>query len=347
MAIHAHLIGHRDAGRFASRGRGTHAISPAAQASNAIAAAVAAVLCLASAAPVRAGSLRLLSNAPEHYDFVEIPRLPKAFGSGEFTFEISVKLDTRFAVGPVMRGTKAQLLNWSNIDIEPYSEDGWWLAGNWLLDGLTRPNGFGPKDTREGSFGLQIYGGGRLRWLFSDGSADALKGKLWAVEAYPATTAPSLLDDQWHRVACVRRWRGDSAATLELWIDGTRISTQDIPLRRDMRVYWDHLPHARNPAELHGWSLGSEVMTAWNFFFTQYEDYKGLVDEIGFWSRAASEDELRAGITARLAPSPRGLEAHVSFDEGSGNRIRDRIDRSDVWMLHREQNNSWSTEDAP
>jgi len=31
------------------------------------------------------------------------------------------------------------------------------------LDGHTRPDGFTPDKTREGTFSLQFYGGGRLR----------------------------------------------------------------------------------------------------------------------------------------------------------------------------------------
>ncbi len=57
-------------------------------------------------------------------------------------------------------------------------------------------------------------------------------------------------------------------------------------MRVNMRQFWDSLPHPRNPKAVGGWCWGSEVMTAWNYYFTQYEDYKGLLAELRFWDRA-------------------------------------------------------------
>lgn len=155
--------------------------------------AVALVLAAVLAAPAHAGSLRFVENAPTHYDFVDIPSLPGEFGRGEFAFELWVKPDATYPIGPTVRASYAQLRNWTDADPEPYSSDGWWLAGNWLLDGHTRPEGFMPGDTREGTFSLQFYGGGRLRWTFADAKGGMPKGMVYAVQAWPATSTPSLL----------------------------------------------------------------------------------------------------------------------------------------------------------
>jgi len=256
-----------------------------------------------------------------------------------------VKPDNRFAVGPVRRSTIDQLTNWSEEDAEPYSNGGWWWAGNWLLDGFTRPHGITTQDTREGSFGLQFYGGGRVRWTFADGNLQAPLGKVWAVERWPAKETPSLLDGKWHRIACVRRWRDPDGATLELWVDGQIVASTAIPTRVDMRKYWDKLPHPENPKAVGGWSIGSEVMTAWNYYFTQYEDYKGLVDEMEFWDRARSDEEL-SDWCRLTAERPAGLLAHFTFDEAAGEIIRDRIEPSYILQFHRLQDGSWSNEDA-
>jgi hypothetical protein len=301
---------------------------------------------LIAATEARSASLRFVANRPENYDFVDIRRLPAAFGSGEFTFEISVKPDNTFGVGPVRRATIDQLDNWAADDPQPYSDGGWWWAGNWLLDGFTRPHGISMRDTREGSFGLQLYGGGRVRWTFADGDEASPVGKVWAVQAWPATQAPSLLDGKWHHIVCVRRWRAPAGARLELWIDGTQVATTDIPERVDMRRYWDKLPHPQNPRAVGGWSIGSEVMTAWNYFFTQYEDYKGLVDDMKFWSRALDAKELAANAHAVEGGNARGLLAHFDFEEGHGDVTRDRIHPAYELLLHRMTPDSWSSDDA-
>jgi len=300
---------------------------------------------LVLAAPVHAASLRLVESRPTAYDFVDVARLPAEFGRGEFALELWVKPDAGYPVGPVWRAGYNQLTNWSDADPQPYSGDGWWLAGNWLLDGHTRPEGFGPGDSREGTFSLQFYGGGRLRWMFADTKEGMPKGMVHAVQAWPAASTPSLLDGRWHHVVAVRRWREPSGATLELWVDGKRIAATDIPHRTDMRRFWDKLAHPGDPAELGGWALGAEVMTAWNYAFTQYEDYKGLVDDLRFWGRAPSPEEIAAWADGGRA-SGRPL-AHFAFDEGRGDAARDAVDPGYALKLHRAGPDAWSPEDAP
>ncbi len=293
----------------------------------------------------RSASLRLLESAPQRFDFVDIPSLPSDFGRAEFAFELWIKPDASFPVGPTWRASKNQLRNWSDADPEPMSAPGWWLAGNFLLDGHTRPRGFDPDATREGTFSLQFYGGGRLRWMFADGDLD-VPGKVWSVQAWPASTVPSLLDDRWHHIVAQRRWRTPEGAVLELWIDGQLQARREIPQRVDMRRWWDALAHPDDPLELGGWALGAEVMTAWDQVFNQYEDYKGLVDELRLWSRALDGAQIAAAARGEPLATDAVL-AHFSFDKNSGEIITDRIDPDYRLRLHRGQARSWAREDAP
>lgn len=311
------------------------------------AAGLVAFAALAAPNPVQAGSLYFGANRPEQYDFADLAELPAEFGRGEFTFEIWVKPDNGFPVGSTERGSKDQLTHWSVADPDPYSSHGWWYPGNWLLDGHTRPSGFGPGDSRAGTFSLQFYGGGRLRWMFADGAGNMPKGMVHAVQSRPTESTPSLLDGKWHHVAAVRRWRQPAGATLELWIDGIRIGATDIPGRVNMRRFWDKLPHPDDPPEVGGWAFGSEVMVAWDFFFTQYEDYKGWMDELRLWGRALSPAEIAVAAKGTGSGRPKGLLARFAFEEGRGGATCDSFDKQLCMTLHRTRADTWSSDNAP
>jgi hypothetical protein len=302
---------------------------------------------LLCASPAAAGSLYFSANRPEQYDFADLAALPTAFGRGEFTFELWIKPDHRFPIGDTYRGSKNQLTHWSALDPEPYSSPGWWYAGNWLLDGHSRPEGFAPGNSRAGTFSLQFYGGGRLRWMFADGKDGMPQGMVHAVQAYPASSAPSLLDGRWHHVAAIRRWRRPSGATLELWVDGAQVAATHIPHRVDMRRFWDKLPHPADPPEVGGWAFGAEVMTAWDFFFTQYEDYKGWMDELRLWRRALTPAEIATAAKGVDDGRGEGLLSRFSFEEGRGGATCDSLNRSLCMTLHRTTRDSWSAENAP
>ena len=183
--------------------------------------------------------------------------------------------------------------------------------------------------------------------MFADAKDGMPKGMVHAVQAWPASTTPSLLDGKWHHVVAVRRWRETSGATLELWIDGRRIAATDIPRRTDMRRFWDKLAHPGDPTELGGWSFGAEVMTAWNYAFTQYEDYKGLIDGLRLWGRAPDAEEIAAWAAGRAPARREALLAHFRFEEGQGAVARDDIDPAYRLELHRIGPDAWSRDEAP
>lgn len=293
------------------------------------------------------GSLRFVESRPTAYDFADLPRLPPEFGRGEFALELWIKPDASFPVGEVWPPSYGQLTNWASEDVKPYSSSMWWVSGNWLLDGHTRPRGYGPGDPREGTLSLQFYGAGRLRFMFADKSEGMPKGGVYAVQAPVTAQTPSLLDNRWHHVVALRRWREPSGATLELWVDGARVGATDIPDRTDMRKFWDKLAHPDDPKQLGGWALGSEVMAAWNYAVTQFEDYKGLVDDLRLWGRALAPAEIAALARGRSTSRPPGLLAHFAFDEGRGAETRDRLNPGLRMVLHRTDPRAWSGENAP
>jgi hypothetical protein len=88
-------------------------------------------------------------------------------------------------------------------------------------------------------------------------------------------------------------------------------------------------------------------MTAWNYAFTQYEDYKGLVDELRFWGRALSPAEIERHAKGGLAASATGLLARYSFDEGTGSSAAATPAPQAPLRLHRMNSDNWSAEDAP
>jgi hypothetical protein len=114
-----------------------------------------------------------------------------------------------------------------------------------------------------------------------------------------------------------------------------------------MRRFWDKLAHPGDPVQLGGWSLGAEVMTAWNYAFTQYEDYKGLVDEVRLWGRAPSPEEIGEWAKGGPKRNAADLLAYFPMDERGGAVLRDRLNPRRSWKLHRESKRSWSAENAP
>jgi len=222
-------------------------------------------------------------SGPFDIDFGVQRDLPAGFGSGEFTLEVRFWADNTYPIGPTRpENTLAQCKNWAEEDHEPYSRSDWWFEGNFLLDGHNNNN------FEQGSFSLQFYGGGRLRWLFGDGAPD-IRQYCWSVGVYPALQTPSLLDGEWHWVSAVRRWNEAGGADLELWIDGALIATEHTSARTDLWTFWKDW-NAFYPEEA-GWYWGAEKQAAVRKL-RQYEDFKGKLSEIRFWSVALSPETL-------------------------------------------------------
>ena len=263
--------------------------------------------------------------------------IPNDFGSGEFTFQIWLKMDVSYPVGSTHPVTGDQQQNWSEADPQPYSAYDWWWRGNFLLDGHNN------SQFQNGTFSIQVYGGGRIRWLFGDGASRG--GGPWAVQAYPATTTSSLLDDNWHQVTLVRRWVGISSAQLELWVDDFLVATETSDRRTDMRTYWDAWNGFTVGQE--GWFWGVEKYSALSS--GSYEDYKGLIDEIRFWSSALSNAEIVAMYQQSVTGSEPSLVGVYHLDEGAGNNSCNMLnDKHCITMIIPPQDwVIWEMENAP
>jgi len=289
-----------------------------------------------------ASSLNFIQNATSDHEYGVQTSLPNGFGTGEFTLEIWLKPDHTKPVGAVTpEGSAQQLVNWYDGDPQPYSSGSWWWRGNFLLDGHN--NGGGAFE--DGTFSLQFYGGGRVRWDFGDGAAQT--GGHWSVQAWPATSTPSLLDGDWHQVTCVRRWSGVSSADLELWVDGALVATETSNVRTNMwTTYWSSWPGY--PSGQAGWFWGAEKQAAIGANgLTQYEDYKGLFDEMRFWSHAKSASELQNNWDDPVTGSETGLIGWYTFGEGSGASACNDLNSSNCITLQNTAPSIWNSEDAP
>jgi len=285
-----------------------------------------------------ASSIEFVENAANDHEYGRQLSLPSGFGVGEFTFEVWLRPNNSYPVGPVTQDSPGQLTNWSNVDNQPYSGSGWWFSGNFLLDGHNN-NAF-----EDGTFSLQFYGGGRVRWDFGDGQS-AGPGGHWSVQAYPANTTASLLDGQWHQVTCLRRWDGGTGAILELWVDGSLIATETTPARTNMATaYWNSW--AGFPLNGVGWYYGAEKQAAVGTL-SQYEDYKGLVDEMRFWSRAKTASELQNDWFKAVTGSEMGLVGWYRFSEGSGSTTCNSLGGSNCIQLINTDASIWDAGEPP
>lgn len=288
--------------------------------------------------PYRAdpASMEYFVNDALDYDYGVQTVLPTGFGEGEFTLELWIKPNESFPVGSTVSGAD-QRRNWSSSDVQPYSSESWWYAGNFLLDGHNN------NAAEDGTFSLQFYGGGRVRWLFGDGSYPG-PGSNWSVGAYPANTAPSLLDGAWHQLTLVRRWSGSSSSQLELWIDGELIAAEVTPVRPNMRQWWDSW--AGFPGAERGWFWGAEKQAAVGAL-DQYEDYKGLLDEVRFWDRAKSAAEIGNDFATPVSGSENGLVGVYRFIEGAGTSACDSLSANRCISIVNAPSGVWNGGDAP
>jgi hypothetical protein len=260
------------------------------------------------------GSLAFYANSGVD-DYARLLSLPPDFGTGEFTFELRIKLDETYPVGTA-GGTSTT--NWSSADPTRYTSSSWWYPGNFLLDGHNNSN------PAQGTFSLQVIGGGRLRWDFGDNSPSLTDGmgRLWAVQPVPASSAASLLDDKWHHVALVRRWSGASSATLEMWIDGVLIASETTNVRTNMQTYWAAWAGYGGGIQ-NGWLLGAEKFSAGGGAY--WDDYKGQVSYLRFYSRAKTATELANDWARDSTQGETGLVGLFQIGALAANRTYDTL----------------------
>lgn len=252
--------------------------------------------------------------------------LPNGFGDGEFAFELSIRPSV--VGGAIDLGSTASVKNdrWSNDDTTRYSSEYWWTLGNFLLDGHRNAGNW------SGSFNLQLYDGGRVRWLFADAAASGRIGNLHAVQG-----GPQLLDGQWHRIICVRRWDGGSGAILELWVDGELAGTEASTARTNMATtYWDSWTDY--PVGGRNWMFAVEKISALGG--ERWERYMGLIDNIRFYGRAPTESELENEVITS------GMLADYGCNEGLGTVVGDALDGANI-TLENATGDVWSSDGAP
>jgi len=273
------------------------------------------------------GSLQFYENMPRADDYARITDLPVSFGVGEFTFEMWVRLDASLPVGPA-GGTSTR--NWSSADPAPYSSPQWWYAGNFLVDGHNNA------DFSSGTFSFQVIGGGRIRWLFGDGSA--VTGGVLAVQAVPSSSTASLLDGQWHHIAAVRRWQGSTEARLELWIDGQLIATETSSRRTNMSTWW--ATWSAFPSDQPGWLIGAEKFSANGGAY--WDDYKGGITEVRFFDRARTPGDLQLNWRQRPAPGTPGLVGSFRMVQPSNSLTCDDVLASRCFRVFPQSQPIWS-----
>lgn len=275
---------------------------------------------------------RVNEKGPQEYGHqLEIP---SGFGEGEFTMQLWIKPDDQLPVGEISSETIRT--HWSVSDEMPYADSTWWYRGNFLLDGHNNAAGFSL-----GTFSLQFYGGGRLRWLFGDES-DVLGG-VRSAGAFPADSTPTLLDGNWHHVTLVRRWVGEQDADLELWIDGSLVDAETTNLRTNMRSFWDDWVGFGGLQD--GWFWGAEKQAAVGKL-PEYEDYKGLMAEVLFWDHALEPGAIESDFAAPIAGDESGLVGYYPWGQRSGTEVCDVI-TLDCSTLYRTDDTQWVAEGPP
>lgn len=332
----------REGGNVSSKSRigidASHGGGPGRRIVNALAAGILGL----AVSVAGAASLEFFVNGASDYDFGRQIAIPPGFGAGEFTLEVWIRPNTGFPTGPTSGGS-GQRENWSTADNAPYSSSSWWYEGNFLLDGHNN------SDFSSGTFSLQFYGSGRVRWLFGDGTSPPGSGGLWSVGAFPATSSATLLDGLWHQLTLVRRCPGPSTpARLELWLDGVIVAATDLTACVNMRQWWDSW--SGFPGNQQGWFWGAEKQAAVGIL-SQYEDYKGLVDELRFWARAKTSQEIQTGFAAPVTGSEPGLVGRFGFNQLQGLSTCDSLSAARCIQLTatsaRPDPAMWSAVNAP
>ncbi len=259
------------------------------------------------------GGIQFVQNATQDYDYSRITTIPDGFGDGEFTLKAVITPFQVLTLGTTVQNTQGARENWATETAEPGDSSDWWFLGNFLLDGHNNDN-FG-----NGTFSLQVYNSGRVRWTFGDGDGGWPTGGLWGIQN---STGTNVLDGSRHVIHCVRRWQSSPAnsADLELWVDGVIQNTVNSGSRTNMATsYWDNWTNFPAGGAQNGWFFGAEKQAALTINgINDYADYKGLLQELVFYGGALSSSE----ITSDQGPvntSHTDYLDHWGFKEGTGN----------------------------
>lgn len=274
-------------------------------------------------------SITVAESSSGNYDRGVLSVLPDGFGDAEFCLQIWFRClsNGTYALGSTASGL-GQRQNWSNDNTTRYSDAGWWFPGNFLLDGHQN------SDFSAGTFSVQIAAG-RPRWMFGDGAAaGALTGDVWGIQSSATNT---VLDNAWHELSLVRRWNGASNADLELWLDGTLADTQTSSARTNMATsYWDSW--TGYPSGQQNWMLGTEKQAALGIL-SQYEDFKGEIGEIRFWSIAPTSGFLGDPFQ-QMAGDETGLVGLYRWLEQTGTTAASDLSGGNITLVNSP---SWNT----
>ena len=94
------------------------------------------------------------------------------------------------------------------------------------------------------------------------------------------------------------------------------------------------------------WFWGAEKQAAIGTL-GQYEDYKGLVAELRFWSVAKSAGAITDDFAAPIQGNEPGLVGWYRMNEGTGNTTCDALDASRCMTLNNMLPGYWSGEGPP
>lgn len=254
------------------------------------------------------GGIQFVQNSSADYDYGIITSFPEGFGDGEFTLKIVVTPYQVTTIGPTATGSD-RFTNWANENETIYSSADWWFFGNFLLDGHNNDFDY------EGTFDLQVFNSGRIRWLFGDGSAaNARVGDMHGIQN---PSGISILDGSRHVIHCVRRWSDSPAnsADLELYVDGTLQDTENSTNRTNMAsTYWDSWTSF--PVGQDNWMFAAEKNAALDP--GDWADYKGLIEEVTFYNGALSTGDISADQGV-VDTGHADYADHFGFREGTGN----------------------------
>ena len=272
--------------------------------------------------------VQVIENVTQDYDFMRQSTIPNLFGDAEFTLEVVIEPSQVTTTGSTASAPGIRE-NWSTETAEPGDSGTWWFRGNFLLDGHNN-------DTwNAGTFDLQIYNAGYVRWLFGDGDTGVPTGNLWGIQNSAGNNI-LVTEGGRHYITCVRRWQSSpaSSADLELWVDGVLQDTVNTGSRTNMATsYWDSWTGYPVTGEQEGWLWGSETQAA-DGSLNDYEDYKGVIKSLAFFGGAKSVADLENNYDNAVDTAHTNYLDHWAFGEGSGTSATSEVDSTVIDLVN-------------